>query len=64
MQLVIEGGEEKLRPYALLVEVEWSIFIANTVKTVGDGSEEKLGFPTDPTKEPPKKIRRGFRGKN
>ena len=37
---------------------KWNLFIT---KTTAQATEEETGDPTDPTKEPCKKIRRGFR---
>jgi hypothetical protein len=67
VELVLEGGEEELHYHALLVEVEWATqvakWIANSIKTAGIGNEKEAGDPNDPTKEPPKKVRSGFREK-
>ena len=39
---------------------KWNLFIA---KTAAQANEEETGDPTDPTQEPPKKVRRNLRGK-
>ena len=39
---------------------KWNLFIA---KTATQANEEETGDPTDPTQEPPKKVRRNLRGK-
>ncbi|KAM3367860.1 hypothetical protein ACQJBY_016419 [Aegilops geniculata] len=41
-------------------QTKWNLFIA---KTAAQANEEETGNPTDPTQEPPKKIRRNLRGK-
>ena len=38
---------------------KWKLYIA---KTVAHGTKEETGDPTNPTKEPPKKVRKVFRG--
>ena len=39
---------------------KWNLFIA---KTAAQANEEETDDPTDPTQEPPKKVRRFLRGK-
>ena len=39
---------------------KWNLFIA---KTIAQGTKEEISDPTDPTKEPPMKVRREFREK-
>ena len=42
---------------------KWKLFIVNTIKTANISTEEEGGDSSDPTKELPKNVRRGFRGK-
>lgn len=39
---------------------KWNLFIA---RTTAQDNEEETSDPTDPTQEPPKKVRRNLRGK-
>ena len=39
---------------------KWNLFVT---KTAAQANEEETGDPTDPTQEPPKKVRRNLRGK-
>ena len=42
---------------------KWNLFIVNTIKTIDISTEEEAGDSSDLTKELPKKVRRGFKGK-
>ena len=43
----------------LNAKLKWNLYIA---KTTTQATEEEIGNRTDPRKEPPKKVRRGFWG--
>ena len=42
---------------------KWKVLIVNSTKTAYMGIEEEMGDPTNPTHEPPKKVKRGLWGK-